>query len=84
LLTAWSTGHPGGISSLHANSAFGAFPRLEQLNQIAVQTPLQALIAEAIDAIIYLEKTPEGRQVKELLEVRGLISTGQYDTVSVF
>ncbi len=84
LLTAWSTGHPGGIASLHANSALGAFPRLEQLNQIAVQTPLKALIAEAIDAIIYLEKTPEGRKVKELLEVRGLTSTGQYETISVF
>lgn len=84
LLTSWSTGHPGGVASLHANSALGAFPRLEQLNQIAVQTPLKALIAEAIDAIIYLEKTTEGRKVKELLEVRGLTSAGQYDTVSIF
>lgn len=83
LLTAWSTGHPGGVASLHANSAQGAFPRLEQLNQIAVQTPLKALIAEAIDCIIYLEKTPTGRKVKELLEVQGLSPTGHYQTNAV-
>lgn len=83
LLTAWSTGHPGGVASLHANSALSAFPRLEQLNQIAIQTPLKALIAEAIDAIIYLEKTAEGRQVKELIEVQGLSETGHYQTHAV-
>src|SRR5262249_25204304 len=31
LLKAWNTGHPGGLTTLHANSAHGALQRLEQL-----------------------------------------------------
>ncbi len=69
LLAAWSTGHPGGVSSIHANSAEGCFSRLEQLLEMAVQSPMRTLIGEAIDAIVYIEKTATGRVVKELLEV---------------
>ena len=67
LLTAWSTGHPGGVASLHANSAMGAFLRLEQLLELATQSPMKTVIAEAIDAIIYIEKSRTGRKVQELL-----------------
>ena len=70
LLTAWSTGHPGGIASLHANSAEGAFTRLEQLLEIAINNPMQGLIGEAVDAIIFMAKTPTGsRKIQTLLEV---------------
>ncbi|MBC7066016.1 Flp pilus assembly complex ATPase component TadA, partial [Salmonella enterica subsp. enterica serovar Enteritidis] len=31
LLKAWNTGHPGGITTIHANSAISALRRLEQL-----------------------------------------------------
>jgi type IV secretion system protein TrbB len=71
LLTAWSTGHPGGVASLHANSARGTFLRLEQLLELATQSPMKPLIGEAIDAIIYIEKTATGRAVKTLLQVDG-------------
>lgn len=71
LLTAWSTGHPGGVASLHANSAEGAFLRLEQLLELATQSPMKTLIGEAVDAIVYIEKTGSGRRVKELLSVHG-------------
>ena len=77
LLTAWSTGHPGGIASLHANSAEGTFLRLEQLLEFATQSPMKTLIGEAIDAIVYIEKTGSGRRVKELLTVHGY-RDGQY------
>ena len=33
LLKAWGTGHPGGVATVHANSAVGALSRLEQLIQ---------------------------------------------------
>jgi P-type conjugative transfer ATPase TrbB len=69
LLTAWSTGHPGGLASLHANSAKGAFTRLEQLLEIAVQSPMRGLIGEALDAIVHIEKTPSGRKIQELVLV---------------
>ncbi len=79
LLTAWSTGHPGGVASLHANSAKGAFLRLEQLLEMATQSPMRSLIGEAVDAIVYIEKTANGREIKELLEVNGF-DQGRYLT----
>jgi P-type conjugative transfer ATPase TrbB len=81
LLTAWSTGHPGGVASLHANSAHGAFLRLEQLLEMATQSPMRSLIGEAVDAIIYIEKTGQGRQIQQLLEVKGF-DQGRYLTHS--
>jgi type IV secretion system protein VirB11 len=36
MLKAWNTGHPGGIATVHANSAHAALYRLEQLIQEAV------------------------------------------------
>jgi P-type conjugative transfer ATPase TrbB len=83
LLTAWSTGHPGGLASIHANSAEGAFSRLEQLLEIAVQSPMQPLIGEALDAIIYMAKGPSGRRIETLLEVENFDrSTQSYKTTS--
>jgi DNA polymerase III alpha subunit len=35
LLKAWGTGHPGGIGTIHANTAIGTLRRLEQLVQEA-------------------------------------------------
>ncbi len=51
LLKAWSTGHPGGIGTIHAGTAMGALRRLEQLIQEAIVTVPRALIAETIDVI---------------------------------
>ncbi len=82
LLTAWSTGHPGGVASLHANSAEGAFLRLEQLLELATQSPMKTLIGEAVDAIVYIEKTGSGRKVRELLTVHGYRNE-QYQTQTV-
>jgi hypothetical protein len=38
MLKAWNTGHPGGIATVHANSAQAALYRVEQLVQEAVVT----------------------------------------------
>lgn len=71
LLKAWGTGHPGGITTLHANSAQGALIRLEQLIQEAGVPPQPALIAEAVDLIIFIARTPDGRRVKHTISVQG-------------
>ncbi|WP_258086856.1 P-type conjugative transfer ATPase TrbB [Xenorhabdus bovienii] len=71
LLKAWNTGHPGGVATNHANSALGGLIRLEQLVAEATQSPMQALIAEAIDLIVSIEKTGGGRRVKEIVKVEG-------------
>ena len=45
MLKAWNTGHPGGIATVHANSASSALYRIEQLIQEAVITVPRRLVA---------------------------------------
>lgn len=83
LLKAWNTGHPGGIATLHANSARGALFRLEQLIQEAVVNVPRPLIAEAIDVIIFIcaanAYTGAPRHIADIAEVHGLRTDGAYD-----
>ncbi|WP_241116590.1 P-type conjugative transfer ATPase TrbB [Achromobacter xylosoxidans] len=72
LLKAWGTGHPGGIATLHANSAVGALLRLEQLTLEAASVPPRALIAEAVNVIVFLSGRGQSRRVKEIVGVTGL------------
>ncbi len=80
LLKAWNTGHPGGMATVHANDAMSGLIRLESLVAEATNAPQQALIAEAVDLVIFIDEEPElaaGRKVRELLLVTGY-SNGQY------
>ena len=79
LLKAWNTGHPGGVATLHANSAVAGLTRLEQLIGEATPTPMPHLIAEAVDLLIFIERTPEGRRVREMVQVDGY-EEGRYQT----
>jgi type IV secretion system protein TrbB len=83
MLKAWNTGHPGGIATLHANSARGALLRLEQLIQEAVVHVPRPLIAEAIDIIVFIcganAHTGVPRQVGEIMALNGLDRDGNYD-----
>ena len=79
LLKAWNTGHPGGIATIHANSARSALQRLEQLTAEASQQPMQAVIGDAVDLIIFIERVPKGRRVTEILHV-SRFAGGQYHT----
>ena len=71
LLKAWLTGHPGGVTTIHANSAKGALTRLSSLVQEAGVPPQPELIAETINLIAFIVSTPEERRVKELIRVEG-------------
>lgn len=72
LLKAWNTGHPGGISTLHANSIETTPYRLEDLIREVVATPPHYLIPQAIDLIVFIERTKEGlRRVKNLAKLKG-------------
>jgi type IV secretion system protein VirB11 len=76
LLKAWNTGHPGGIATLHANSAQAALARLEQLAMEACTTPPTALIAEAIDLIVFIQRGgPAGRVVSEIYAPKAAVRT---------
>jgi P-type conjugative transfer ATPase TrbB len=76
MLKAWNTGHPGGIATVHANSAYAALVRLEQLVQEANVSPQPALIAEAVDLIVVIVRTPTGRCVTEVARVHSASSSG--------
>ena len=77
LLKAWNTGHPGGVATIHSNTARSALQRLEQLTAEASQQPMQAVIGDAVDLIISIERTPKGRRVSEILHV-SRFAGGQY------
>ena len=73
LLKAWNTGHPGGVCTVHANSARGGLQRIEQLIAEVSQTPMRPLIAEAVDLIVSIVKTDHapGRRIDEVVAVSG-------------
>ena len=78
MLKAWNTGQPGGIATIHANSALAALYRLEQLIQEAVVTVPRRLIAEAIDLIVFISGRGTGRRIDALQAVEGLDASGDY------
>lgn len=82
LLKAWNTGHPGGLATLHANSAFSALSRLEQLTAEVSSKAMSDVIGEAVDLILHMERTPQGRKVTSILKVEAY-SDGAYHTHSV-
>lgn len=72
VLTAFNTGHRGGMATLHANTPadvparFAALGALAHLDQRA--TDLHA--AAAFEAVIHLDKTPGGRRVTSVAVLR--------------
>ncbi|NGO54539.1 P-type conjugative transfer ATPase TrbB [Allomesorhizobium camelthorni] len=78
MLKAWNTGHPGGIATVHANSARSALYRVEQLAQEAVVTVPRRLIAEAIDLIVFIAGRGSSRRIDTIAEVTGLDGNGDY------
>ncbi|MVA12599.1 P-type conjugative transfer ATPase TrbB, partial [Agrobacterium vitis] len=79
LLKAWNTGHPGGVTTIHSNTAMSALRRLEQLTAEASQQPMQEVIGEAVDLIVSIERTGKGRRVREVIHVEGFTNS-RYQT----
>jgi len=74
MLKAWNTGHPGGAATVHANDGVSGLVRMETLVAEATNAPQQALIAEAIDLVVFIDEEsdlPAGRKVREVLVVTG-------------
>lgn len=75
-LKSWNTGHPGGLSTIHANSATEALRRMEDLiGEVASQVP-QRMIGEAVDCVVHIRRTPAGRRVEDVIEVDGFENGG--------
>ena len=78
MLKAWNTGHPGGIATVHANSALAALYRIESLVQEGVVTVPRRLIAEAIDMIVFIAGRGLARRISGAARVAGLDADGAY------
>ncbi|ESZ30471.1 P-type conjugative transfer ATPase TrbB [Mesorhizobium sp. L2C084A000] len=78
MLKAWNTGHPGGITTVHASSARSALYRIEQLAQEAVVTVPRRLIADAVHLIVFIAGRGSSRRIDAIAEVTGLDGSGDY------
>jgi pilus assembly protein CpaF len=68
VLAAFNTGHPGSMTTLHANSTADVPTRLSTLGALA-GIPERAVHAQAVaafDAVIHVERTARGRSVAEV------------------
>jgi len=83
MLKAWNTGHPGGIATVHANSAMSALHRIEQLCQEAVISVPRPLIADAIDIIVFVAGRGLARRVETIARVIGLDPDGGYAVIDI-
>ena len=63
LVDAWSTGHRGGCSTVHSDSAHDTLFRLEDLVSRVSVSSQQAGIARAIDVIVYIERRAVSRTI---------------------
>lgn len=77
LLKLWNTGHPGGMATVHANSAYKGLTRMDQLIQEVSVNPQRVLIGEAVNIVVFLERTNGGRRVKEIIRVLEFDTLGQ-------
>lgn len=82
LVKVWGTGHPGGIATVHAGSAHGALLRLEQLILEVAVTPPRALIAEAVNVVVFIAGRGGARRIQDIAHVVGFDERGyRLDTV---
>jgi type IV secretion system protein VirB11 len=67
-IAACSTGHSGSMATIHANNPKVAFLRMSQLYKLnnvpsMKEKDIFELLNEAIDIVVQVEKTPEGRRI---------------------
>lgn len=72
MLKAWNTGHPGGIATVHANSAKAGLSRIEQLILEGANVVPRSLIAEAINVIIFISGRGSKRRIETIASLTGV------------
>ena len=74
MLKAWNTGHPGGVATIHANSAADALTRIEDLVGEASHIVPRRSIASAVNFVVFIKRTSSapGRCVSDIVEVTGI------------
>lgn len=77
LLKAWNSGHPGGISTIHADDCLGGLEKLEQYIQEVSANPQSKLIARAVDLVVVIAKVEGQRKITQIVTVDGY-KNGEY------
>lgn len=70
-LKAWNTGHPGGVTTVHANSAEEVLFRLEDLLAEVAAAPPRRALGQAIDLVVHIRREAAGRRVDTILSLGG-------------
>jgi Flp pilus assembly CpaF family ATPase len=73
LLEAWSTGHSGGLATIHADDALSGLRKLESFLG-SHDGVVRERIASAIGLVIFIdgdESVPAGRKVRQVVAMRG-------------
>jgi Flp pilus assembly CpaF family ATPase len=71
---ACNTGHPGGLSTAHANSAEEGLRRIATLIGKVVENVPYVDIVQAIDYVVYIEGKGPKRRVKEIVRPKDFIN----------
>jgi type IV secretion system protein VirB11 len=67
MLKSWNTGHPGGLGTIHADSASEIFDRLDEVIGEVTARPQHRLIIRAVKIAVFIERTEDGtRRVTEI------------------
>ena len=77
-LMALNTGHGGSFTTIHANGAYDALLRFEDIVQLAGVPAVPRAIARAIHLIVFLVRTGDHRRVTEFAVVDGVSRDGDY------
>lgn len=90
-LSAYNTGHTGGIATLHAHSAQDTLYRFENMvleHEAAHHMPalsLRTMISRIFRYVLYCQKQHNGkRHISEVLTIDGLTAAGDYQTKHLF
>lgn len=84
LLKSWNTGHPGGLCTLHANTAISALARFESLILEAQNLSIpfiRSLVSDAVDIVVHIQRDKKtGPKIVQIMGVNGMTLDGQYTT----
>jgi pilus assembly protein CpaF len=88
MLQAMNTGHPGSLSTAHANSPRDLLDRLETMvlmSDVGLdQAAVRRQVGSALDLVIHTERTPAGGRVVSGVVTVCCSSSGSYELEPVF
>jgi type IV secretion system protein VirB11 len=86
LLSAWNTGHSGGLATIHADDGVAGLRKFESLAG-SHDRSVRERIAAAVGLVVFIDgddRVPAGRKVREVIVVQGFDSSRQdYQLLSV-